>query len=126
MLLDQTPNRPHQHPSRKPPSFLFTLCPPVSRAMRLMDYKEKGEGLDLFKDDVLRVFKRYNHWSYEDGGDRGWVPSWYMYIGKMTSSSETPGMQQRRVLTTLLSTLMHDAWHVSQQLFKGARTTGRR
>jgi hypothetical protein len=59
--------------------------------MRLMDYKEKGEGLDLFKDDVLRVFKRYNHWSYvrmfppgapviclyfpkEDGGDRGWVP----------------------------------------------------
>jgi hypothetical protein len=33
-----------------------------------------------------------------------------MYIGKMTSSSETPGMQQRRVLTTLLSTLMHDAW----------------
>jgi hypothetical protein len=25
----------------------------------------------------LRVFKRYNHWSYavkEEGGDRGWVP----------------------------------------------------
>jgi bZIP factor len=31
----------------------------------LMDYKKKGdEELDLFKDDVLRVFKRYNHWSY--------------------------------------------------------------
>jgi len=30
-----------------------------------MDYKKKGdEELDLFKDDVLRVFKRYNHWSY--------------------------------------------------------------
>ncbi|KAI0272472.1 hypothetical protein BC834DRAFT_348745 [Gloeopeniophorella convolvens] len=58
----------------------------------LMDYKKKGdEELDLFKDDVLRVFKRYNHWSYavkEDGGDRGWVPSWY--IGKMSSSSGTP------------------------------------
>jgi bZIP factor len=57
-----------------------------------MDYKKKGdEELDLFKDDVLRVFKRYNHWSYavkEDGGDRGWVPSWY--IGKMSSSSGTP------------------------------------
>jgi bZIP factor len=61
-----------------------------------MDYKKKGdEELDLFKDEVLRVFKRYNHWSYvrsfppgapmiclfffsqavkEDGGDRGWVP----------------------------------------------------
>lgn len=61
----------------------------------LMDYKKKGEEeLDLVKDDTLRVFKRYNHWSYvrsclvmcrnplkdflqavkEDGGDRGWVP----------------------------------------------------
>jgi bZIP factor len=61
-----------------------------------MDYKKKGdEELDLVKDDALRVFKRYNHWSYvsflsslvfhiltrestqavkEEGGDRGWVP----------------------------------------------------
>jgi bZIP factor len=61
-----------------------------------MDYKKKGdEELDLVKDDSLRVFKRYNHWSYvcvpfplaawsliphvsqavkEEGGDRGWVP----------------------------------------------------
>jgi protein STE50 len=31
----------------------------------LMDYKKKGdEELDLAKDDTLRVFKRYNHWSY--------------------------------------------------------------
>jgi hypothetical protein len=30
----------------------------------LMDYKKGDEELDLFKDDVLRVFKRYNHWSY--------------------------------------------------------------
>jgi hypothetical protein len=30
-----------------------------------MDYKKKGdEELDLVKDDSLRVFKRYNHWSY--------------------------------------------------------------
>ena len=30
-----------------------------------MDYKKKGEEeLDLAKDDALRVFKRYNHWSY--------------------------------------------------------------
>ncbi len=61
-----------------------------------MDYQKRGEEeLDLAKDDALRVFKRYNHWSYvccifvsfvdpancratqavkEDGGDRGWVP----------------------------------------------------
>ena len=31
----------------------------------LMDYRKKGdEELDLFKNDVLRIFKRYNHWSY--------------------------------------------------------------
>ena len=31
----------------------------------LTEYKKKGEEeLDLVKDDALRVFKRYNHWSY--------------------------------------------------------------
>lgn len=53
-----------------------------------MDYKKKGEEeLDLAKDDALRVFKRYNHWSYavkEEGGDRGWVPSWF--IGKVATN----------------------------------------
>ncbi|KAH9989839.1 hypothetical protein BJV77DRAFT_1015447, partial [Russula vinacea] len=49
-----------------------------------------GEEMDLLKDDVLRVFKRYNHWSYvrTRGGDYGWVPSWY--IGKKPSTSGTP------------------------------------
>ena len=29
------------------------------------DYKKAGdEERDLFKDDALRVFKRFNHWSY--------------------------------------------------------------
>jgi len=29
-----------------------------------MDYEKKGDDeLDLFKDDVLGVFKRYKHWS---------------------------------------------------------------
>jgi len=54
-----------------------------------MDYKKKGdEELDLVKDDSLRVFKRYNHWSYavkEEGGDRGWVPSWF--IGKVANAT---------------------------------------
>jgi len=53
-----------------------------------MDYSKKGdEELDLVKDDALRVFKRYNHWSYavkEVGGDRGWVPSWF--IGKVSTT----------------------------------------
>ncbi|KAF8627841.1 hypothetical protein AX15_004258 [Amanita polypyramis BW_CC] len=76
-----------------PLSIISTSYPGIA----LMDYKKKGEEeLDLVKDDALRVFKRYNHWSYavkEDGGDRGWVPSWF--IGKVatapsSSSSSNP------------------------------------
>ncbi|KAI0091726.1 hypothetical protein BDY19DRAFT_983959 [Irpex rosettiformis] len=67
-----------------PLSILSTSFPGVA----LTDYRKKGEEeLDLAKDDSLRVFKRYNHWSYavkEESGDRGWVPSWY--IGKMPPS----------------------------------------
>lgn len=44
-----------------PLSILSTSFPGIA----LMDYKKKGEEeLDLAKDDSLRVFKRYNHWSY--------------------------------------------------------------
>ena len=44
-----------------PLSILSTSFPGIA----LMDYKKKGdEELDLMKDDQLRVFKRYNHWSY--------------------------------------------------------------
>ena len=44
-----------------PLSFLSTSFPGIA----LMEYKKKGEEeLDLMKDDTLRVFKRYNHWSY--------------------------------------------------------------
>ncbi|KAF8637652.1 hypothetical protein AX17_002720 [Amanita inopinata Kibby_2008] len=77
-----------------PLSIISTSYPGIA----LMDYRKKGEEeLDLVKDDALRVFKRYNHWSYavkEDGGDRGWVPSWF--IGKIatvsaaTTSANTP------------------------------------
>ncbi|KAH9975926.1 hypothetical protein BGW80DRAFT_1295364 [Lactifluus volemus] len=68
-----------------PAGCLLETLVPVATA------KKGDEELDLFKDDVLRVFKRYNHWSYavkEDGGNRGWVPSWY--IGKVSSSSTAP------------------------------------
>ena len=44
-----------------PLSILSTSFPGIA----LMDYRKKGdEELDLQKDDCLRVFKRYNHWSY--------------------------------------------------------------
>ncbi|KAH8093779.1 hypothetical protein BXZ70DRAFT_897267 [Cristinia sonorae] len=71
-----------------PLSILSTSFPGIA----LMDYKKKGEEeLDLVKDDQLRVFKRYNHWSYavkEDTGDRGWVPSWF--IGKVPTVTGVP------------------------------------
>lgn len=77
-----------------PLSIISTSFPGVA----LMDYRKKGdEELDLVEGEQLRVFKRYNHWSYvshfcrikssisillneslqavkEQGGDRGWVP----------------------------------------------------
>ena len=44
-----------------PLSIISTSFPGIA----LMDYKKKGdEELDLQKDDALRVFKKYNHWSY--------------------------------------------------------------
>ncbi|KAG2344090.1 hypothetical protein BDR05DRAFT_962379 [Suillus weaverae] len=71
-----------------PLSIISTSFPGIA----LMDYKKKGEEeLDLVKDDALRVFKKYNHWSYavkEDGGDRGWVPSWF--IGKVPTPGAAP------------------------------------
>ncbi|CAE7053267.1 unnamed protein product [Rhizoctonia solani] len=55
----------------------------------LRTYHVKGEEeLEVQKDEYVRVFKRYNHWSYaikESNGERGWVPSWY--IGKVSSAS---------------------------------------
>ncbi|KAI0923863.1 hypothetical protein AcW1_006700 [Taiwanofungus camphoratus] len=44
-----------------PLSILSTSFPGIA----LMEYTKKGEEeLNLAKDDYLRVFKRYNHWSY--------------------------------------------------------------
>ena len=44
-----------------PLSIMSTSFPGIA----LMDYNKKGDKeLDLVKDDALRVFKHYNHWSY--------------------------------------------------------------
>ncbi|KAG8701257.1 Adaptor for signal transduction [Ceratobasidium sp. 395] len=55
----------------------------------LRTYHVKGdEELELMKDEYVRVFKRYNHWSYavkESNGERGWVPSWF--IGKVSGAA---------------------------------------
>lgn len=69
-----------------PPAAIMSTSTP---GIMLMDYQSAEADLDLKKDERLRVFKRYNHWSYcvqeREGHARGWVPSWY--IGKLYSSS---------------------------------------
>lgn len=58
---DASPTSPAGKTPILPLSILSTSFPGIA----LMDYKKKGEEeLDLAKDDSLRVFKRYNHWSY--------------------------------------------------------------
>lgn len=58
-----------------------------------MDYTQKGsDEITMKKGDKLRVFKRYNYWSYvikESTGERGWTPSWF--VGKFSSSSSSSG-----------------------------------
>ncbi|KDQ27001.1 hypothetical protein PLEOSDRAFT_1066280 [Pleurotus ostreatus PC15] len=79
-------------PAGKTPILPLSIISTSFPGIALMDYKKKGdEELDLAKDDALRVFKRYNHWSYavkEESGDRGWVPSWF--IGKVSTAPATP------------------------------------
>ncbi|KAF9462929.1 hypothetical protein BDZ94DRAFT_1219040 [Collybia nuda] len=83
---------PPQTPISKTPILPLSIISTSFPGIALMDYKKKGEEeLDLVKDDALRVFKRYNHWSYavkEEGGDRGWVPSWF--IGKLAPTGNVP------------------------------------
>ncbi|KAK7031426.1 hypothetical protein R3P38DRAFT_2773966 [Favolaschia claudopus] len=89
---DSPPRTPVGSSSKKTPILPLSIISTSFPGIALMDYKKKGEEeLDLVKDDALRVFKRYNHWSYavkEEGGDRGWVPSWF--IGKVATGPATP------------------------------------
>lgn len=83
---------PPQSPGGKTPILPLSILSTSFPGIALMDYKRKGdEELNLNKDDYLRVFKRYNHWSYavkEESGDRGWVPSWF--IGKVPTTLGAP------------------------------------
>ncbi|PWN31965.1 uncharacterized protein FA14DRAFT_150079 [Meira miltonrushii] len=78
-----------------PPSLITSTSTP---GILLMDYNNNDEKLHLKKDQRLRVFKRYNHWSYcvEEGGShtRAWLPSWY--IGKVGGSSRNGSSSSSR------------------------------
>jgi len=94
-----SPVRPPRSPNGSPPplpykapilpsNIISTSFPGIA----LMNYIAKGDHeLILARGDVLRVFKRYNHWSYaikEETGERGWVPSWF--VGKYTPGAAIP------------------------------------
>ncbi|KAJ6568261.1 hypothetical protein DFH09DRAFT_917850 [Mycena vulgaris] len=93
---------PPETPVSKTPILPLSIISTSFSGIVIMDYKKKGdEELDLVKDDALRVFKRYNHWSYavkEEGGDRGWVPSWF--IGKVVTGPATPSTSVPPPLTS--------------------------
>jgi hypothetical protein len=56
---------PPEMPVSKRPILPLSIICKSFLGIVLMDYEKKGEEeLDLVKDDALRVFKRYNHWSY--------------------------------------------------------------
>lgn len=71
-----------------PPSLITSTSTP---GILLMDYNSPEENFHLKKDTRLRVFKRYNHWSYcvdvGAGYSRAWLPSWY--IGKVGNRSNS-------------------------------------
>ncbi|EPQ56437.1 hypothetical protein GLOTRDRAFT_59689 [Gloeophyllum trabeum ATCC 11539] len=103
---DHSPSSPQ---AKKTPILPLSIVSTSFPGVALTDYKGKGdEELDLVKDDALRVFKRYNHWSYavkEEGGDRGWVPSWY--IGKVSTgvTPATPSTSHPPAITSGSMTL---------------------
>ncbi|KAF7356894.1 hypothetical protein MVEN_01025200 [Mycena venus] len=101
-------------PVSKTPILPLSIISTSFLGIALMDYKKKGEEeLNLVKDDALRVFKRYNHWSYaikEEGGDRGTEArvfstkkSWL--IGKVSIGPATPSTS---VSPPLASSIMDD------------------
>lgn len=56
---------PPPSPASKTPILPLSILSTSFPGVALTDYRKKGEEeLDLVKDDLLRVFKRYNHWSY--------------------------------------------------------------
>ncbi|OBZ74106.1 hypothetical protein A0H81_06013 [Grifola frondosa] len=101
---------PPSSPAGKTPILPLSILSTSFPGIALMDYKKKGEEeLDLAKDDSLRVFKRYNHWSYavkEESGDRGWVPSWF--IGKVPTNSGAPATPSTSGTSNNLSASLTD------------------
>ena len=80
--LGNAPIEPHERTAAPiNPLAIVSISTP---GIALMDYDPHGKDeLRIRTGDALRIYKRYNSWSYairEDTADRGWAPSWL--IGK--------------------------------------------
>ncbi|KAL8292477.1 hypothetical protein RQP46_001089 [Phenoliferia psychrophenolica] len=72
------------------PTFIVSVSTP---GLALMDYNRNGsDELDVKKGNVLRILKRYNHWSYaiKEDGQRGWIPSWFCGRAYKEGTPTTP------------------------------------
>ncbi|KAK4701569.1 protein STE50, partial [Phenoliferia sp. Uapishka_3] len=70
------------------PAYIVSVSTP---GVALMDYTKNGsDELDVRKGAVLRILKRYNHWSYaiKEDGQRGWIPSWF--CGRVSREGTQP------------------------------------
>lgn len=75
---------PPDTPNSKTPILPLSIISTSFPGIALMDYKKKGdEELDLIKDDALRVFKRYNHWSYV--GSQYYLRDYFTDVGARLS-----------------------------------------
>ncbi|KZV66155.1 hypothetical protein PENSPDRAFT_613063 [Peniophora sp. CONT] len=85
--IDYTSRRIDAYTPILPQCFVTASVP----CYAIVEYKKRNaEEVELSKDETLRVFKRYKHWTYvvKDDGQRGWVPSWY--IGKSAVLVQLP------------------------------------
>ncbi|KAL7423775.1 hypothetical protein Q5752_001359 [Cryptotrichosporon argae] len=78
-------------PGRAP--FPASACMSSSHASPvLMDYQASTEDeLSVRVGEVIRVYKKYAHWAYaiKEGGQRGWVPQFYLSKNPMDSQPST-------------------------------------
>ncbi|KIY69194.1 hypothetical protein CYLTODRAFT_442807 [Cylindrobasidium torrendii FP15055 ss-10] len=77
-----------------PPVLPSSIVSKATKGVALKDFRgakvnKDDEELELMKDDVVHVYKKYHHWVYviKENGDRGWVPSWH--VGKLCIPKES-------------------------------------